>query len=193
MTTNHQSRSLLFGSTVMLALTLLAPAAVMAEDDVAALAPVAAPAEEATSADEVRSANRVLAAQHALLSGDIGSMQEERLLAIVVAGPSWDESSGYGAVEASHATIGHPPISTSQANYALAAQRALQSNDLGSLQEEALLAVVAAGMAEDELNDDNALAASCAELLAKFRAFELSLSPSLGAEQRGMSTCDVVG
>jgi hypothetical protein len=44
-----------------------------------------------------------LAAQRALLSGDMGSMQEDRLLAIVAAAPSWDDTSGYASVEASRA------------------------------------------------------------------------------------------
>jgi hypothetical protein len=129
------------GSAVAFAFMLLAPVAVNAEEDeVLALAPVAAPSVGEPSVDAVQAAARALAAQHALQTGDIGSMQEERLLAIVaaapswdttsgygsveasraaasallapVASPSWDATSGYGAVEASRATIGHPATST---------------------------------------------------------------------------------
>src|SRR5829696_3385398 len=72
MSTMHQARRLFFGSTVVFALTLLAPVAVTAEDEVAVMAPVAAPAVVGTSAEDVR-ATRALAAERALLSGDIGS------------------------------------------------------------------------------------------------------------------------
>ena len=102
MSMTHQARRRFFRIIAVLALTLLAPVAVTAEDEVAGLALVAAPAAVGTSVDEVR-ATRTLAAQNALQSGDIGSMQEDRLLAIVGASPSWDETSGYGAVEASRA------------------------------------------------------------------------------------------
>jgi hypothetical protein len=97
MSTIHRSRSLVFGIATVFAFTLLAPVAVMAEEEVAALAPVAAPAVASTSSDDVRAA-RALAAQHALQSGDIGSLQEDRLLAIVAAAPGWDETSGYRSV-----------------------------------------------------------------------------------------------
>jgi len=113
MFTIPQSRLLCLGSAVALAFMLLAPVAVNAEEDeILALAPVAAPSVDEPSVDAVQAAARALAAQHALQSGDIGSMQEERLLAIVAAAPSWDETIGYGAVEASRATIGHPTTST---------------------------------------------------------------------------------
>jgi hypothetical protein len=59
-------------------------------------------------------ATRALAAQSALQSVDIGSMHEDRLLAIVAATPFWDQISGYGAVEASRATIGHQATSPAQ-------------------------------------------------------------------------------
>ena len=68
---------------------------------------------------------------------------EEQVLVPAPAGPSWDEMSGYGAVEAGRA-----------------AQHALLSGDLGSTQsglihcrpcrEEALAALLAAGTARDE-------------------------------------------
>jgi hypothetical protein len=109
MSTIHRSRSLVFGIATMFAFTQLAPVAVTAQEEVAvtaeevaALAPVAAPVVAGTSGDDVRAA-RALAAEHALQSGDIGSMQEEHLYAIVAAAPSWDATSGYGSVEASRA------------------------------------------------------------------------------------------
>jgi hypothetical protein len=207
MSTNHRARLLCLGSAVALALMLIAPVAVSAEDDVAVLAPVTAPSVEDTSADDVRAATRAIAAQRALLTGDIGSMQEERLLAIVAAAPSWDDTSGYGSVEASRATIGHPTSSTTneaallaqfraieralslspgadqqvpadvrwapvpaiapessvEESRVLAAQQALQSYDLGSLQEEALLAVVAAGPSWDETSGYGAVEAARAQ------------------------------
>jgi hypothetical protein len=95
-----------------------------------------------TSGEDVRT-TRALAAERALQSGDIGGLQEDRLLAIVAAAPSWDTTSGYGSVEASRAaafallapvsapswdeasgyrsveasraTIGHPTTSTNDA------------------------------------------------------------------------------
>jgi hypothetical protein len=160
---------------------------VTAEEEVADLAPVAAPAAVGTSPEEVR-AIRVLAAQHALQRGDLGSLQEDALVAIVAAapswdatsgygaveagrgatsallapaGPSWDQTSGYGAVEASRATIGSPATSTSAVQTrVLAAQRALQGGDLGSLQEDALLAVVSAGQSWDETSGYGSVEAS---------------------------------
>ena len=125
MSMNHRSRRLLFGSVVMLALTLLAPVAVTAEDEVAVMAPVAAPAVVGTSAEDVRP-TRALAAQRALLTGDIGSLQEEALFAIVAAS------------------------TTAEQPRVLTAQQALQSPDLGSLQEDALTAIVEASSAEVE-------------------------------------------
>jgi hypothetical protein len=126
MSRNYQSRRLFFGIAAVFAFTLLAPAAVTAEDEVAAVAPVAAPSVDDTSADAVRVAARALAAQRALLTGDIGSMQEEHLFAIVATS------------------------TTAEQTRALAAQQALLSHDLGSLQEEVLTAVVESSSAEAE-------------------------------------------
>ena len=123
MFTIHQSRRRIFGIIAVLGLTLLAPAAVTAEDEVAVMAPVAAPAVVGTSAEDVQ-ATRAIAAEHALLTGDIGSLQEEALLAIVAAS------------------------TTAEQTRVLTAQQALQSPDLGSLQEEALTAIVEASGAE---------------------------------------------
>lgn len=144
MSTIHRSRSLVFGIATVFTLTLLAPLAVTAEEEVAVMAPDAAPAVVGTSADDVR-ATRVLAAQSALQSGEIGSMQEDALFAIVVAAPSGDATSGSGAIEASRVS---------------AAQHALQAGDLGSMQEAALLAVVAAGQSWDQTSGSGAVEAS---------------------------------
>jgi hypothetical protein len=211
MSTNYQSRSRAFGLATVLACTLLAPVTVTAqEEEVVVLAPVAAPAVDETRADEVRG-TRALAAERGLRSGNIGSLQEEHLYAIVaaapswdetsgygsveasraaasallapVAAPSWDQASGYGSVEASRATIGHPAANTnSQESRVLAAQQALLTVDLGSLQEDALTAMVEAGSAAADASVDDAPAPTSAELLAQFRAIELSLSRYLGAE-----------
>jgi hypothetical protein len=125
MATIHQSRRRFFSIFAVLALTLLAPVAVTAEDDITALAPVAAPSVDETGAAAVLAA-RALAAQQALLSGDLGSMQEDALFAIVAAS------------------------TTAEQTRVLTAQQALQSPDLGSLQEEALTAIVEASSAEVE-------------------------------------------
>jgi hypothetical protein len=69
-----------------LACTLLARVTVTAQEEVVVLAPIAAPAVDKTSADEVR-ATRAIAAERGLRSGDIGSLQEEHLYAIVSAAP----------------------------------------------------------------------------------------------------------
>ena len=124
MSTIHQARGLFLGSTVVFALSLLAPVAVTAQDEVAVRAPVAGPLVAGT-VEDVRAA-RVLAAERALLSGDIGSMQEDALFAIVAAS------------------------ATAEQTRVLTAQQALLSPDLGSLQEEALTAIVEASRAEVE-------------------------------------------
>jgi hypothetical protein len=127
-------------------------------------------------------ASRVLTAQQALQSQDLGSLQEEALFAVVAAGSSWDQTSGYASVEASRALIGHPAASTtSEQTRALAAQQALLSPDLGSLQEEALTTVVEASGAAVDATVDDGPAPTAAELLAQFRATELFLSRNLGA------------
>jgi hypothetical protein len=124
MSTIHQSRRLSFGIAALFAFTLLVPAAVTAEDEVAVMAPVAAPAVVGTSAEDVRAATRALAAQHALLTGDLGSLQEDALFAIVTASTTAEQTRVH------------------------AAQQALQSPDLGRLQEDALTAIVEASSAE---------------------------------------------
>jgi hypothetical protein len=204
MLTNRRSRAAIVAVVAVLTVALAAPIAVHAqdlvvpdEDLVPALAPVAGLSWDETSGYGAVETSRAVNAQQALLSGDLGSMQEGRLLAVVaaapswdatsgygsvegsraaasallapVAGPSWDETSGYKSVEASRATIGHPAvITTAEATRSLVAHQALLSHDLGSLQEEALTAVVdaalvAAAMTWDETSGYGAVEASRAE------------------------------
>jgi hypothetical protein len=87
----------------------------------AANAMPAAP-DTSTSAEQTR----VIAAQQALQSQDLGSLQEEALLIVVAAGQSWDQTSGYGSVEASRAIIGHPATSTTDEAALLAQFRAIE-------------------------------------------------------------------
>ena len=126
MFTIHPARRRIFGIIAVLGLTLFAPVAVTAEDEVAVMAPVAAPSVDDTGVDAVRAATRALAAQRALLTSDIGSLQEEALFAIVAAS------------------------TTPEQTRVLTAQQALQSPNLGSLQEDALTAIVDASSAEVE-------------------------------------------
>jgi hypothetical protein len=126
MHTIHQSRTSSFGLVTLIALALVAPLPVSAEEPNLAAAP-AGPSWDETSgygaieasraaASELIAepagttahipsvaANRVITARHALDSGDLGSMQEDALAAVVAASATWDESSGYGSVEASRA------------------------------------------------------------------------------------------
>src|SRR5919112_464875 len=110
-------------------------------------------------------------------------MQEEALMAVVAAAMSWDETSGYGSVEASRAANALAIMPTTSTNQVpsdvrwaparvispgpsieearvLAAQHGLQSRDLGGLQEEALFAIVATGASWDETSGYGALEAS---------------------------------
>ena len=151
MSTAHRSRSLVFGVTAVFALTLLAPRVVTAEKDVAVLAPVAAPSVADTSAEAVRAA-RALAAERVLQTGDIGSLQEEHFLAIVAPGPLPDATVDFGSDTGSR--VANAPVAVTVERAAeqtrvLAAQKALLSDDLGSMQEEALIIVVTTGTASD--------------------------------------------
>jgi hypothetical protein len=221
MSTTNRSRTAISVFAAMFTVTLSTPLMVHAEDQiigaenqVIALAPVAGPSWDETSGYGVVEAiratighpapsttleqTRMAAAQRALLTGDIGSLQEERLLAIVAA-PSWDATSGYGSVEASRAANALPAApaesTTAEETRALAAQQQVQSYDAGSLQEEALLGVVVTGASWDATSGYGSAEASRATighpatsttdetaLLAQFRAVELALSRSLGAD-----------
>jgi hypothetical protein len=98
-----------------------------------------------------------------VLVAPVGAQEDDPTTDLAPAVPSWDESSGYGTVEASRAarTIGLPreptSIAPSRVNTAL---EALEDGDLGSLQEEALAAIVAAAMAWDDLSGYGSVEAS---------------------------------
>jgi hypothetical protein len=107
---------------------------------IARSAPAALTAEQAIdqiTADDgtLHLDRRVVTAQQALQTGDLGSMQEEALLAVVSATTSWEETRDADAVTAKRVC---------------AAQHALASADLGSMQEEALTAIVVEPMAPFE-------------------------------------------
>jgi hypothetical protein len=153
MRTVHQSGRSVLAIALVLAGLLATPMAVNAEDQIHAIVPALGPAEVETS--------RVIAAERALLSGDLGSVQEDVLADVVAAATVLDETTGSDAVEATHAAQ-------------LAQFRAVEwslsdSLDLGSMQEQAL-----------------------AERLAQFRAIERSLSRSPGAGHPETPACEIV-
>ena len=179
MSTNRRSRIVFSVFAAVLTLALSAPLAVNAdevvtgEDEGLALAPVPAPVVAVTSVGAVQAA--ALAAQRALLTGDIGSMQEDRLLAIVAAAPSWEATSGYRSVEASRAAASSllAPIATLswdetsgygavEASRASAAQLALLTGDIGSMQADSL--VVATGSSWDQTSGYGSVEASRATI-----------------------------
>ncbi len=88
--------------------------------------------------------------------------REEDLLRAPVPAASWDERSGYGAVEAIRATIGRPAASTTDQAYRV--------------------------LAAADASGDEAPAPTAAELLAQFRAIDLAPSRNLGAEQQ-LTSC----
>ena len=162
----------------MLMVALSAPIAGHAQDlplpaEEQALAPAAIPGSSVTTqvSGDVRwapagtiapsasvEASRVSTAQQALLSPSLGSLQEEALMAVVATAMTWDQTSGYGVVEALRA---EPDVSVAPAagttadaasgfgsgavNRVTNAEHALDAGDLGSLQEDALTAIVATG------------------------------------------------
>ncbi len=117
--------------------------------------PAASMTAGATSVFGAGEANRVLIAQHALQVGDLGSLQEEALLAVVAVAMTGDETS--------RATTLPAASTTAEANRVIAAQQALLSHELGSMQEDALTAVVAAAMTGDETSSYGAVEASRTE------------------------------
>jgi hypothetical protein len=138
MRTIQQSRTAISAFATVLMVALSAPMAVAAEEQALAMAPTAPTWNETSgygSLEMIRAesahflaptlsttwdvtsgyrsveVNRVIAAQHALLSGDLGSVQEQAMADLVAASSTWDQASGYGAVEASRAAtelIGSP-------------------------------------------------------------------------------------
>ncbi|MGH2616102.1 MAG: hypothetical protein ACRDJC_12740 [Thermomicrobiales bacterium] len=124
--TNHPVRTSVLGIVAMFNVVLFAPVDVRAQEETLAAAPSIDASWDETSGygaveavraaigdlswDDARDygsvdASRVIAARQALLTGDLGSMQEEALLAVVDAGAPQDEISGYGSVEAPSAVV----------------------------------------------------------------------------------------
>jgi hypothetical protein len=137
---------------LVLAGLLATPLAVNAEDQIHAIVPVPVTAEIETS--------RVIAAEHALQSGDLGSVQEDVLADVVAAATVQDETTGSDAMEATRAA--------QVAQFRAVEWSLSDSLDLGSMQEQAL-----------------------AERLAQFRAIERSLSRSLGAGHQETPSCEI--
>jgi hypothetical protein len=115
MSTTRRFRTTTLGLAAVFSAVLLTPVRAQETDLTLTLARV--------SAVEV---HRAVAAQQALQDGDLGSMQEEALLA-VVARTSLEETHGEDSVTERRV---------------FTAQQALASADLGSMQEEALTALV---------------------------------------------------
>jgi hypothetical protein len=124
MHTIRRSRSSFMFITTLLAGALFAPVSVNAEDQVLALAPVAGPSWDEASGYRSVEASRIAT-----------DVRDQPDAVAAVATGTWDEMSGYASVEASRV---------------ISARQGLLSADLGSLQEEALYAVVAAGITWDE-------------------------------------------
>ncbi len=117
---NQFPRAAVFGLVAVFGVALAAPVAVAAQELTQALAPAETTWDESSGYNSVETnraayalttspsgveASRVITAQLALSGGDLGSMQEEALFAVLAAGSAWDDASGYGAVEASRATV----------------------------------------------------------------------------------------
>lgn len=92
--------------------------------------------------------------------------QDAQEVLAVPAGPSWDETSGYGAVEGNRAerALGMPMEPSAGAVVdplrVIVPLDALQAGDLGSVQEEALQTIVGAAMAWDETSGYGSVEAS---------------------------------
>ncbi|MDQ3226652.1 MAG: hypothetical protein M3Q50_08490 [Chloroflexota bacterium] len=117
---NQFPRAAVFGLAALLSAAVLAPVTVQSQELNVAMAPAESNWDETSGyaaletsratfaispAPSGAAESRATAAQLALDSGDLGSMQEQALAAVVAAGISWDAASGYGAVEASRATV----------------------------------------------------------------------------------------
>jgi hypothetical protein len=119
-----RSRSSFIFIATLLAGALFAPVSVNAEDQVLALAPVAG-----LSWDEASGYHSVEASRIAV------DVRDQPDAVTAAAATSWEAMSGYASVEASRV---------------ISARQGLLSADLGSLQEEALYAVVSSGITWDE-------------------------------------------
>ena len=138
-----RSRKTLLGLAAMLTVSLVSPIVVAAQQDALAAAP-ALPSWEDTSG--------------------YASVETNRATIAFAAVSSWEDSSGYASVETSRAAIAPSdaftsqvpadvrwapartiaPMSSIEAIRVTAAQQALLSTDLGSMQEEALTIIVEA-------------------------------------------------
>ena len=144
-------------------------------DMTVAVSPVAAMVANATAGDRSVEAIHARLAQQAFAAGDRGSGQEDALRAVVATVPSWDETSGYGELESQPSGDGTsgPLLRAPDAGRQRCAvgastktgariihratsregcEQALVFPDLGSMQEEALIAVVASGMSWEEIS-----------------------------------------
>jgi hypothetical protein len=107
---------------------------------------------------------------------------EEQILVMAPAGSSWEETSGYRAVEANRAAASALLVPEAGPSWD-------ETSGYGAVEASRALASEAARDAEDEESVDDALAAKRAQLFARFRAFELSLSRHIGAQQPGTTAC----
>jgi hypothetical protein len=119
-----QTSSVVIGA--MLAIALSAPVMAQTEDDGVAMAPAVPSWDETSgygSVEAIRAEraitavlalpasvdpSRVTTARDALRSGRLGGVQEEAMAAIVAAATTWDDTSGYGSIEALRAARSLP-------------------------------------------------------------------------------------
>jgi hypothetical protein len=119
------------------------------------------------------------------LVGPLAVEAEDQLLGLAPFAPSWDDGSGYGSVEAIRAGI---ELGSSDGPVV---QMMPPAREIGGLQEELLAARYADAASRGETSGD--LEATPAERFAQFRAIELALSSSLGAEQQQTPSCELGG
>lgn len=112
----HRFHRTMLGLAAVVSIVVVAPTSAQKTEDVFTIAPASSVLDR-----------RAVTAQQALQAGDLGSLQEEAMIAIVSANTS---------------PLDIRDANTVTARRVLVAQHALTSNDLGSLQEEALTALV---------------------------------------------------
>jgi hypothetical protein len=122
MRTVHHSRMSFLGIAAVLVGTLVTPLAVGAEDQNHATISAPGPSEV--------EASRAIIAERALLSGDLGSVQEQALADVMAAATAEDDTTGSDALEAAR---GAPLAQFRAVEWSLS-----DSLDLGSMQEQAL-------------------------------------------------------
>jgi hypothetical protein len=175
MSSIHRLRITISAFSVVLLLALTAPIAVRAAEQFLTKAPGVPSCDETSDCSSVETNPTTITgegspAESSVLasrSNDIGSVQEE-FFAAAAAAPTSDGTSGNRPVEARRL---------------MAAQHALMTHDLGTMQEDALLAVVEASSAA-EASGGETPAPTGAELLAQLHAVELSLSRYVGTDQQ---------